>query len=235
MAVYQIYPGKKKSLLKNSNPFKMISDLWENLNVTKKLITINIFSFIVFWILISFKIIPLDYVALNPNAILSKFYFWTFLTSMFMHAGIFHIFVNMLSLYFVGSFIENILGKKRYFWVYMIAGLFSGLLFVISAFLFPSNMGASAVGASGAIFGLVGLLMMLTPNLRVYIMFIPIPIKMKYAAPGMLILLWIVSAVGNIPIGNIAHLGGLIVGLVYGLILIKRFPNKIKHIRERFN
>ena len=56
--------------------------------------------------------------------------------------------------------------------------------------------------------------MFLTPNLPVYVMFIPIPIKMKYAAPGMLILLWIISIAGNISIGNTAHLGGLIAGLI---------------------
>jgi len=234
MAVYQVFQNNRKRTLKSFNPIEMIQDFWKSLNVTKKLITVNIFSFIIFWILISLKIIPLDYVALNPHAILYKFYYWTFLTSMFMHAGIFHIFVNMLSLYFVGSFLENILGKKRFFWIYMVSGLFSGLLFVVSAFIFPSNLNAFAVGASGAIFGLIGLMMILTPNLKVYIMFVPIPIKMKYAAPGMLVLLWIISAVGNVPIGNVAHLGGLIIGLIYGVILIKKFPNKIKYVRERF-
>ena len=77
--------------------------------------------------------------------------------------------------------------------------------------------------------------MLLTPNLPVYVMFIPIPIKMKYAAPGMLILLWAISLAGNISIGNTAHLGGLIAGLIYGLFLRSKYKNKIKYIQKRFS
>jgi membrane associated rhomboid family serine protease len=92
-----------------------------------------------------------------------------------------------------------------------------------------------AVGSSGALFGLIGLLVLLTPNLPVYVMFIPIPIKMKYAAPGMLILLWVISITAGLPIGNIAHFGGLIFGLVYGWVLVKKFPIKIGRIRRHFS
>jgi len=61
---------------------------------------------------------------------------------------------------------------------------------------------------SGALFGLIGLLVLLTPNLPVYVMFIPIGIKMKYAAPGILVVLWFISIAGDVPIGNTAHFGG---------------------------
>jgi len=76
--------------------------------------------------------------------------------------------------------------------------------------------------------------MLLTPNLPVYILFIPIPVKIKYAAPGMLILLWFISVTGNVPIGNTAHLGGLIAGLVYGLYLRNRYRNKVKALSKFF-
>jgi len=76
--------------------------------------------------------------------------------------------------------------------------------------------------------------MLLTPNLSVYIMFIPIPIKMKYAAPGILIVLWFISIAGNVPIGNTAHLGGLITGLVYGFYLRKKYPRKIQMLSRHF-
>ena len=92
-----------------------------------------------------------------------------------------------------------------------------------------------AVGASGALFGLIGLLMLLTPNLRVYLMFIPIPIKIKYAAPGILIVLWLISIAGDVPIGNTAHLGGLIFGLIYGLYIRKKYPRKIKMLNAQFS
>ncbi len=77
--------------------------------------------------------------------------------------------------------------------------------------------------------------MLLTPNLPVYVMFIPIPIKMKYAAPGLLFILWLISVTGGVPIGNTAHLGGLIAGLVYGIYLRNKFPNKINMIGRHFS
>jgi len=219
---YRISPRRKKYL-------------FSNLSMNNSLILINVVFFIIFAILIYAKIFPIDYVALKPANILQGKYVWTFLTSMFMHGGIFHLFVNMLSLFFVGSLIGKILGKKRYLFFYLISGLFAGLFFVLSSLVFQSDFNAYAVGASGAIFGLIGLLMLLTPNLRVYVMFIPIPIKLKYAAPGMLFLLWLISITANVGIGNTAHLGGLITGLVYGFYLKKKFPNKIRMINKNFS
>lgn len=225
MPVYQIFPKKSKRRF----------SFFENLSITWKIILVNIFCFIIFSVLIGFKAISMDFIAIKPSNIFQGKYLWTFLTSMFMHAGFFHLFVNMLSLYFVGSLVEKILGKKRYFSFYLISGLFAGLLFVLSPFIFPNDLNTYAVGASGALFGLIGLLIFLTPNLPVYVMFIPIPIKIKYAAPGMLVLLWLISVLGNLPIGNIAHFGGLLCGVIYGLYLRKKFPQKIKFISRHFS
>ncbi len=220
--VYTIYPRQRKSF-------------FGNLSINTILIAINVIAFIVFTILISANVILIDFVAIKPSNILNGMYLWTFLSSMFMHAGFFHLFVNMLSLVFVGSLVERLIGRKRYFWFYITAGLFAGLFFVLSALVFSSDMNVYAVGASGALFGLIGMLIFLTPNLPVYIMFIPIPIKMKYAAPGMLVILWLISVAGNVPIGNTAHLGGLIAGLAYGLILRYKYPNKTRKINRQFS
>ncbi|HTY44197.1 MAG TPA: rhomboid family intramembrane serine protease [Patescibacteria group bacterium] len=213
----------------------------KKINLNLILILINAAAFIIFTILISAKIITIDDIALKPSNILQGNYLWTFLTSMFMHASFLHIFANMLSLLFVGSLIERILGKKRYLFFYIAAGLFAGIFFVIASFFLanyfnlPGDFNTYAVGASGAIFGLVGLLMLLTPNLPVYMFFIPIPIKMKYAAPVMLIILWIISITANVGIGNTAHLGGLIFGLIYGVYLRRRYKNKTKYLRKYFS
>jgi len=141
----------------------------------------------------------------------------------------------MFSLLFIGSLIQKILGEKRYLIFYLISGLFAGAFFVLWTFVSPTDLNTFAVGASGALFGLVGLLILLTPNLPVYIMLIPIPIKMKYAGPGILVLLWLISIAGDIPIGNTAHLSGLVAGLFYGLYLRNKFPNKVKQIGKIFS
>ena len=218
--VYQIYPKRKKNF-------------FSSMSVNTILIGANVVSYVIFLIIAS--IVGWDFIALKPSNIISGKYLWTFLTSMFMHGGIFHLFVNMFSLMFVGSLVEKILGPKRYFWFYLISGLFAGLFFVVISFLFTIDLNAFAVGASGALFGLIGFLMLVTPNLPVYVMFIPIPIKMKYAAPGMLAVLWLISIAGDIPIGNTAHLGGLIAGLAYGLYLRKAYKNKTRLISRHFS
>ncbi len=218
-----------------STQSKKRKNLLGKLSVNSTIILINVVAFILFAILMATNAKFLNYIAIKPSNILQGKYLWTFLTSMFMHGGFFHLFVNMLSLFFIGSLVEKILGKKRYLWFYLTAGLFAGLFFILTSYILKTDLSIYAVGASGALFGLVGLLMFLTPDLPVYIMFIPIPIKMKYAAPGILILLWIISALGNVPIGNTAHLGGLILGLAYGIYLRKKYKNKTKYISKHFS
>jgi len=208
---------------------------FSRLSVNLTIILINVVLFFVFTLLLSYNVLSIDAVAIKPSNIVNGDYLWTFLSSMFMHGGFFHLFANMLSLLFIGSLVERIIGKKRYLWFYLIAGLFAGLFFVLSSFIFTADFETFAVGASGAIFGLVGMLMLLTPNLPVYIMFIPIPIKMKYAAPGILVVLWLISVAGNVPVGNTAHLGGLIAGLFYGFYLKYKFPNKTKMLSRHFS
>lgn len=219
--IYKFSPRKKRRV-------------FGSLSVTMIIILINIMAFIFFSILIKLNI-PLDYIAIKPLNILQGKYLWTFITSMFMHGSFFHIFANMFSLFFIGSLIEKILGVKRYFYFYMLSGLLAGVFFVLSSLIFTADYNTFAVGASGALFGLVGLLVLLTPNLPVFIMFIPIPIKMKYAGPGILLVLWFISIAGNVPIGNTAHFGGLVVGVAYGLYLKNKYKKKTKYISKYFS
>lgn len=222
-SVYRIAPKGRNSLL-------------NNFSVNTNLILINVALFIIFTLLIYMNFASIDSIAIRPSNIFNGDYLWTFLTSMFMHGGFFHLFVNMFSLFFVGGLLQKILGAKRYLYFYLIAGLFASLFFVLwSFFTQSSDFNTYAVGASGAIFGLIGLLVFLTPNLPVYIMFIPIPIKMKYAAPGLLIVLWLVSGLGNVPIGNTAHLGGFIAGVIYGVYLKSKYKNKVRRISKHFS
>lgn len=223
MGVYQIHSKKRKSF-------------FGNFSVTTNIILINVVLFILVGVLSVTGTIPASF--FNENIAISlenvqQLRLWTFFTSMFMHGGFFHLFANMFSLMFIGGLVERILGAKRYLGFYLISGLFAGVLYIFFELLFPSGLGA--VGASGALFGLVGLLVLLTPNLPVYVMFIPIPIKMKYAGPGILILLWFISRAGDIPIGNTAHLGGLVCGLAYGIYLKSKYKNKTKWLSKHFS
>jgi hypothetical protein len=158
---------------------------------------------------------------------------WTLVTSMFMHANITHLLVNMISLLFIGNFVEKIIGRKRFLWFYLLAGVIAGLTFILFAFLFQTNLEIGAVGASGAIFALGGLLMILTPRLPVLVFFI-IPMPMWIAMIFLLGVLWMLSWVVGLPIGNTAHLGGLVAGIGYGLYLKKRYRRKVELLNRIF-
>jgi membrane associated rhomboid family serine protease len=84
----------------------------------------------------------------------------------------------MFSLYFIGNFLEMLIGKRRFFWVYLLSGIFAGIFFSAFSFLFGNLwwgariFGSSleyALGASGAIFGVAGVLALLTPRNKVYL------------------------------------------------------------------
>ncbi len=208
-------------------------DLFGGLSVTNWLIIINIIFFIFTLMILTQNSEFMDYLALKPSNILQGKYLWTILTSMFMHANFTHLLVNMISLMFIGNFIERVIGRKRFFWFYMAAGLIAGLFFVLSSLIFQSGLDIFAVGASGAIFGLGGLLMILTPNLPVLVFFI-IPMRMWTAMLFLLFGLWVISSLAGLPIGNIAHLGGLLVGVGFGLYLKKKYKRKVAMLNRMF-
>jgi membrane associated rhomboid family serine protease len=236
----------------------------------------------------------ISYLALQPSSIFAGQKIWTALTSIFIHASFTHLFVNMFSLFFIGNLVEKIIGKKRFIFFYIISGIFAGLFFaVLSNFLGfgigERIFGSPAVyglGASGAIFGLLGLLAMLTPRNRVFLLagpilaiilniiieqIVPIPAvvsllsvlvtvyivlsiffifsfdprKRKFAVPIELpfwllpvvaiIPLIIIGLIFPLPIGNMAHLGGLIAGLLFGLYLKRKYPKRAELISRMFS
>ena len=200
------------------------------------IILINVIAFIGFLFLINSlgESLAVSWLAIQPAAILSGKYLWTFITSMFMHAGLGHLFVNMLSLVFIGSFVERLVGKRRFLGLYFGAGLFAGLFFVLVALVTQTDLNIYAVGASGAIFGLGGLLAVLTPRLPVLVFFI-IPMPMWLAMVFLMVGIWAISLAADLPIGNVAHLGGLVVGLGYGFYLKRKYPRKTKMISRYFS
>jgi len=203
-------------------------------NITLWIIGINVVLFLIFFILSAMNDKIYNYVAFNPELFLHGAYLWTLITSMFMHAGVSHLFVNMFSLMFLGSFVEKLIGSKRFLGIYLVSGIVAGLFYVLFAYLF-GGMNISAVGASGAIFGIAGMLVILTPKMPVYIMFIPIAMPIWFGVVLMLLLMWILTITINLPIGNAAHLGGLVTGVVYALYLRKKYKTKAKIISRFYS
>lgn len=138
---------------------------------------------------------------------------WRLLTSMFLHESILHLLFNMLSLFFIGPFIEQIYGVRRFLAIYFVSGIVGGLVFM------AVQPHVGAVGASGAIFGIFG---------AMGAFFFAFRNQLGRAANG-LIGQWFFWLALNLFLGisdpNIAlsdHIGGLIAGAIMALVLAPR-------------
>jgi membrane associated rhomboid family serine protease len=147
---------------------------------------------------------------LQPAGVLSRP--WTIVTSMFLHASFWHIFANMLTLFFFGTYLSRLVGNKKFLLVYFGGGILGNILFMLLASPF-----SIAVGASGAIFALAGALVLMRPKLPVIIFPIPLPIPLWVAVIGGFLILSFLPL-----IAWQAHLGGLVFGLIAGYIFRRR-------------
>ncbi len=153
---------------------------------------------------------------------------WMYLTAMFLHGGANHILFNMLTLFFLGPLLESNIGAKRFLVVYLGSGMLAN---VLSSFFYPR-----ALGASGAIMGVIGVLIILMPTLIILIWgIVPTPLWMLGILYAVMDVFGVIFPSG---VGNIAHLIGMGFGLLYGLYLKKqgrKFQRKFsskKHLNE---
>jgi membrane associated rhomboid family serine protease len=135
---------------------------------------------------------------------------WRLFTSIFLHGGVSHLFFNMFALIMFGPIIESRLGKRNFILFYLVAGVLASLI----AFSFYPR----ALGASGAVYGVLGLIIILVRGIKVMPLFIPIPMELWKAV--IVFTLLDVFIFSNVAVA--AHLGGLAVGLLYGLYLLRK-------------
>ena len=158
---------------------------------------------------------------------------YQFFTHMFMHApmpDISHIAFNMFALYSFGSNLEQIWGSQQFLFFYITCGLVAGLTNnLINFYVFHDAM-TSAVGASGAIYGLLVAFGFMFPEATLGFMFIPVPVKAKYFIPfivGMDLFSGVTgySLFGS-GIAHFAHVGGALAGFIMMLIWKKNQFNE---------
>jgi membrane associated rhomboid family serine protease len=144
---------------------------------------------------------------------------WTILTYSFSHSlnDIFHILFNMLALYWFGKLFIEYLGSDKLIGIYVLGALAAGIIYLIVFNTVPFFIAQSGfdgmVGASGAIYAIMVAAATLLPNYTFYLMFLG-PVKIKYLV-GFYIVLSFLGSVGSNSGGNIAHLGGALMGFVY--------------------
>ncbi|MBA2404503.1 MAG: rhomboid family intramembrane serine protease [Bdellovibrionales bacterium] len=187
-------------------------------NIALKIVKLNIIVFLL-W---NF------YGRFNPEFMMSHFLvsgealnqgrIWTLVTSVFSHTLLMHILLNMFVFYNFGVVIERVLGSKRFFWFFILAGVAGSLSHCLVSIFLLQQPQLAALGASGAVSGIVLLFALLFPHEKIYILgFIPAPaIWAAMLITG--IDLWglISQTKGSAsPIGYGAHLGGAISALIY--------------------
>jgi rhomboid protease GluP len=134
---------------------------------------------------------------------------WLLFTSMFLHAGFVHLALNMLSLYFLGSFVEVAFGRGRFLALYLTSGLAGGL-----AYLYFGDFDGTVVGASGAIFGLLGGVLGYSLRRGTFSWQNPLIRQLLILTA---LNLYVGFSVSNI--SNTAHIGGLLGGLAFGWLV----------------
>ena len=176
---------------------------------------------IVFLIILNFIVLIATFISpqvivllgLRPATFLSQP--WSIITNLFVHAGLWHIIANMVTLYFFGTNIARIVGDNKFMALYFGGGILGNILFILLGPAF-----SIAVGASGAVFALGGALTVMMPRLKIYIIPIPVPVPLWIAVIGGFIVLSFAPG-----IAWQAHLGGLIVGLIAGFF----FKRKVRY------
>lgn len=147
---------------------------------------------------------------LDPKLVLSGQY-WRLLTCLFLHKNLAHCFVNVLGLYWFGRIAQNIFGTPRFLAIYFISGMLSGIAHTLFA---PDTL---AVGASGAVMGIFGAVAAGIFRMKGYL-----PDKVWRVELYWLAALAVVSIISDqiIPqVAVFAHMGGMVAGLVFGLIV----------------
>lgn len=218
----------------------MYSSFWDNLrnafrnsdNSLYKLIAINIIVFFVLLIarvfltisgleglyrtIMSYLMMPaaLPKLATQP---------WTVFTYMFLHEGVFHILFNMLFLYWFGMIVHQYLGSRKLANLYILGGLFGAVFYVLIYNLAPYFSGSvdssMMLGASAGVFAIVVGAATLTPNTTFFLILIG-PVRIVYIA-AFYVILSFANSIGTNAGGEIAHLGGALLGYLYVVQLRK--------------
>jgi membrane associated rhomboid family serine protease len=172
----------------------------------------------------------IDTFAFNPAAPAP----WMFVSSIFLHADIMHIFWNMFMLFMFGTVLEKIIGHRDYIALFILAGIVGNVGYML--FCHVTGEFYWSLGASGAIYGVFACLAILYPSMRVYLFFfIPAPIILVlvfFAAVD----IFFMGASDNV--AHAAHLAGLLVGVMFALYIrseAQRYRNAQAYVEVRYD
>ena len=152
------------------------------------------------------------------------------ITYQFFHGSVFHILVNALGLFFIGRALEPIIGRREIIGLYLVSGVVGAFFQLAFAMILPAHFAGPMVGASGAVFGFLGVLSRLFPQREMFLLlFFVLPVRLKlswifwgsFAIAIISIVIEIRSEVSD-RTAHGAHLGGLLFGAFYVAALVHK-------------
>ena len=154
--------------------------------------------------------------AMQSKAVMQG-HLWRLITAQYLHGGEWHLFINMLVLHFLGRPLERMWSPKKFFVVYTLCGLFGNVFYTVLGARGWIDPQMPAVGASGSINGLLGIVAVLFPTATVYVYFL-FPIRIRTAAYifGGIAVLKVLQK-GNNYGGEACHLAGLVFGVWWAM------------------
>ena len=163
--------------------------------------------------------------AMFAPAVLEDGEYYRLLTAMFMHFGIRHIMNNMLVLFVIGDNLERALGKIRYLFFYLTCGVLANVISLLWEIWFPGSRMVVSAGASGAIFGVIGgLLYVVGGRLE----------DLSSRQLATMVLFSLYFGFTSTGVNNVAHVGGLVSGIVMAWILYRRPQRSEWWMKEDF-
>lgn len=203
--------------------FKEIQSKYKASNALVRLVMLNVGVFL----LIRLMAIILHFAGVNSNAMLEWIVVpsdlttllhrpWTLLTYMFAHYDMLHVLFNMLWLYWLGKLFLEYFNSKHLVALYVLGGLGGALVYVLGYAVLPVFAGKVdlLIGASGAVLALVTAMAVFAPDYRIGLLFLG-QVSLKWLAIGVVVLMVLGGGDGQLG-AQLAHLGGALVGVLYG-------------------
>jgi len=135
---------------------------------------------------------------------------WRFLTAIFLHGSLTHLLFNIFALFFFGLFLEKDVGSDKFLLIFISSGILANLISV--------NFYEASLGASGAIYGVIGALVIIRPLMMVWTFGLIMPLFIAAFLWVTADILRTLGAFGPTNIGSIAHLSGIFIGLILGFV-----------------
>jgi membrane associated rhomboid family serine protease len=142
---------------------------------------------------------------------------WQLLTFQFLHLNLVHIFCNLIVFWWVGRFVENVMGTKKFLIAFFGCGAVGGILQGVLMLLFPSHFGAFTVGASAGVSGLLAIFALLERDAEIRLYWV-LPIRaiaLLWLLAGVSLFFTLVPTPRELGIAYAAHLGGILAGIAW--------------------